>query len=309
MHRVEISVAGPSNRLTDRPASRALAIELELTRQSIEPLEDCPPAVAELGSPDDGRDGELTLADERLRVDHEPRLARRREDVVRMEVLVHEDLLALCRSQLLEHRDRRVDQRFLDRPPGVLPLGADRAHPPGGLVLKRREWRPCGLPQPRQELDQNLERPLSQVSSRPAALEQERVALVVASQQLHGAVSLPDVERVRLVIALAMRPLDLQDHVPGGHDVRYEPAFERLLELELPLRRALLDQPREALLPVSVYAGVGQRYASGRRWDSDGSRRRTSSSHARSSSAEITVSSSGACATTVPHGSTISERP
>ena len=58
-----------------------------------------------------------------------------------------------------------------------------------------------------------------------------------------------------------------------------------------------------------AHAGAGQRYASGRRCESDGSRRRTSSSQARSSSAEITVSSSGACASTVPHGSTISERP
>ena len=57
------------------------------------------------------------------------------------------------------------------------------------------------------------------------------------------------------------------------------------------------------------HAGAGQRYASGRRWDRDGRRRRTSSSQARSSSAEITVSSSGAWASTVPHGSTISERP
>ena len=143
----------------------------------------------------------------------------------------------------------------------------------------------------------------------PAALEQQRMALVVASQQPHGSVALPVLERIRLVLALAMRPLDLEDDVAGRDDVRDEAAGERLLELEVPLRRALLDQLGEALLPGRVYAGVGQRYASGRRWERDGSRRRTSSSQARSSSAEITVSSSGACASTVPHGSTISERP
>ena len=135
------------------------------------------------------------------------------------------------------------------------------------------------------------------------------MALVVAGQQTHGSVTLPAFERVRLVLALAMRPLNLEDDVPGGDDVRDEAAGVRPLEPEAPLRRALLDQLGEAFRPGFVYARVGQRYASGRRWERDGSRRRTSSSHARSSSAEITVSSSGACAITVPHGSTISERP
>ena len=133
--------------------------------------------------------------------------------------------------------------------------------------------------------------------------------LIIAGQQPDGAPALPELERVRLLIALAVRPLDLQDDVAGRDDVRDEATLERLLELEVPLRSALLDDPRESLLPSRSYAGAGQRYASGRRWERDGSRRRTSSSQARSSSAEITVSSSGACASTVPHGSTISERP
>ena len=120
------------------------------------------------------------------------------------------------------------------------------------------------------------------------------MAFIVPGEQPDGAVALPELERIGLVIAFAMRPLDLQDDVAGRNDVRDEPAFERRLELEVPLRGALLDQAWEALLPGRVYAGVGQRYASGRRWDSDGNRRRTSSSQARSSSAEITVSSSGA---------------
>jgi len=129
------------------------------------------------------------------------------------------------------------------------------------------------------------------------------MALVVAGQQTHRSVALPVLERIRLVLALAMRPLNLED------DVRDEAPGVRSLEREVPLLRALLDQLREAFLPGLVYARVGQRYASGRRWERDGNRRRTSSSQARSSSAEITVSSSGACASTVPHGSTISERP
>ena len=135
------------------------------------------------------------------------------------------------------------------------------------------------------------------------------MALIVAGQQPHRSVALPVLERIRLVLALAMRPLNLEDDVPGWDDVRDEAPGVRSLEREAPLLRALLDQLGEPFLPGLVYARVGQWYASGRRWERDGSRRRTSSSHARSSSAEITVSSSGACASTVPHGSTISERP
>jgi len=56
-------------------------------------------------------------------------------------------------------------------------------------------------------------------------------------------------EGLRLVIALVMGPPDLQDDVPGGDDVRREPAGERLLDLESPLPSALLDEPREMRLP------------------------------------------------------------
>ncbi len=78
------------------------------------------------------------------------------------------------------------------------------------------------------------------------------MALVVARQQPNRAVALPELERVRLVLALAMRPLDLENDVAGRHDVRDEPALERLLELELPLRRAFGDERGEALLPGRV---------------------------------------------------------
>jgi hypothetical protein len=54
---------------------------------------------------------------------------------------------------------------------------------------------------------------------------------------------------------------------------------------------------------------AGHLYASGLRLASEGKFRRTSSSRARSSSAVITHSSSGACESTIPHGSAISERP
>ena len=78
------------------------------------------------------------------------------------------------------------------------------------------------------------------------------MSLVVASQQPNGAAALPELERVRLVLALAMRPLDLEDDVARRHDVGGEPARERLLELQLPLRRAVGDERWEALLPGRV---------------------------------------------------------
>jgi hypothetical protein len=123
----------------------------------------------------------------------------------------------------------------------------------------------------------------------------------VVREEPDRAVSLPELERGRLVLALAVRLLDLQDGVlpvlrrGRANDDRRDPALERLAEGEAP---ALCDQ-----------ASVGQRYASAWRFFSDGSFSRTSRRRARESSAEMTVSSSGACASTVPHGSTISERP
>ena len=78
------------------------------------------------------------------------------------------------------------------------------------------------------------------------------MALVVASQEPNGAVALPELERVRLVLALVMRPLDLQNDVAGRHDMRGKPARERLLELQLPLRRAFGDERGEALPPGRV---------------------------------------------------------
>ena len=85
------------------------------------------------------------------------------------------------------------------------------------------------------------------------------MAFVVAGENAHSAVAVPELERVRLVLTLAMWPLDLEDDVAGGHDVRDEPAVERRLELEVPFRGALLDELWEPLLPGRIYAGVGQR--------------------------------------------------
>jgi hypothetical protein len=78
------------------------------------------------------------------------------------------------------------------------------------------------------------------------------VAFVVACKQADGTISLPVLERVRLLLALAMRPLDLEDRVAGRDDLRGEAAGKRLFELEIPLLGTLIDEPREALLPGVV---------------------------------------------------------
>jgi len=78
------------------------------------------------------------------------------------------------------------------------------------------------------------------------------VAFVVTRQQTHGAVAIPELERIRLVLALAMRPLDLENRVPGRDDERDVPVRERFLQLKVPLGRALLDERRETGLPGSV---------------------------------------------------------
>jgi hypothetical protein len=78
------------------------------------------------------------------------------------------------------------------------------------------------------------------------------MALVVARKKVHGSLACPELEGIGLVLALVMRPLDLEHGVARRNHVRDELACERLLELEIPLLRALLDEPWDALLPVSV---------------------------------------------------------
>lgn len=212
--------------------------------------------MAQLERADDRRETELTLARQRLRIDDKPRLALGGEDVVCMQILVDQHLLTLGRRQLLERGDGRVDELLLERPPGLRPVVSDVARPPACLFGERPKGRLHGLPETWQEPDQHGERririELAQVRPRPAALQQEGVALLVVSEQAHCSVAVPELERCGLVLALPVRPLDLQHGVAGGEDNRDVAAGERLLQLEPPLLRALLDEPREPLLPGVV---------------------------------------------------------
>ena len=69
--------------MRDAPAAGALAVEAEI-REDVEPAGD------RVGVPEQPARLELALADERLRIDDEPRLARRAEDVPAVEILVDE---------------------------------------------------------------------------------------------------------------------------------------------------------------------------------------------------------------------------
>src|SRR6476659_7684216 len=258
--------------------------------------------MAQLARAYDRRDAELALADKRLRVDRQPRLALRGEDVVAVQVLMQQHLLSLRVRQLLQRLERRIQQPPLERPGEALPGLLERIRPPRRLGRERPERRTRGLPQTRQQLHEHVQRGLpadrGERRSRNAALQQQRVLLGLGVEQPDRAVAVPELERGRFVLALTVRVLHLQHallSVTGRHgndQLRRGAANERLAEDKPPARDQTL---------------AGQRYASAWRFFRDGSFSRTERRSARSSSAVITVSSSGACASSIPHGSTISD--
>src|SRR4029077_20900742 len=67
---------------------RPLPIEAQRADRPAQPLDDAFPAVAELISPDNGSYAEFALADQRLWVDNEPRLAGGSQYIVIMKVLI-----------------------------------------------------------------------------------------------------------------------------------------------------------------------------------------------------------------------------
>ena len=170
-----------------------------------------------------------------------------------------------------------------------------------------------------QQLDQDVERclaaVLSESRSRFATLEQHRGARIVAGEQPHRAVPTEELERVCFLLGLAVRIDHLENgwcsvRQTGADCVARGSSLVGLTELELPLLDAFGNEFRDALEPDAVrQTRVGHRYAFGCRFASDGNLARMFCRCARSSSAVITVSSSGACATTTPHGSAISDRP
>src|SRR5207247_5285188 len=99
---------------------------------------------------DDGRDRELALADQRLWIDGEPRLASGCEHVVPVQVLVEQHLLTLRRRKRGQRVDGRVNEPALDRPIRALPLLRQVAAPPGSLVFEGMKRFARLDPEPRQ---------------------------------------------------------------------------------------------------------------------------------------------------------------
>jgi len=74
----------------------------------------------------------------------------------------------------------------------------------------------------------------------------------IVCEKSHGSIPVPQLQRRRLVLALAMRPLNLENRVPRRDDERDIPVRERFLQLQAPLGRALLDERRKTGLPGLV---------------------------------------------------------
>src|SRR3954452_10609283 len=112
----------PRERVHDRPAAHPLAVEIERLRELVEPAAHVPhrvrlarelgPAIAQQRG-----DVERAVADERLGVDGEPRLAFGAQDVAAVEVLVQHDRRGAFRrgDQLADPPDGPVEQRAVER--------------------------------------------------------------------------------------------------------------------------------------------------------------------------------------------------
>ncbi len=82
----------PLQGLHHRPAAGALSIKPKTLGEAIKSVNDGVVAEAEFAAPDDGSNREGKLAGERFRVNHQPRLTLRAQDVAGVEVLVYEHL-------------------------------------------------------------------------------------------------------------------------------------------------------------------------------------------------------------------------
>jgi hypothetical protein len=78
------------------------------------------------------------------------------------------------------------------------------------------------------------------------------MAIRIVREETNGAVAVPELQRGCLVLTLTVWPLDLEHAIAGRDDMRDVGVRERILESKVPLRRTLLDESRETLLPVSI---------------------------------------------------------
>ena len=175
------------------------------------------------------------VADHRLRVDGEPRLALGGQHVGRVEVAVQQDLVRgrrAGRSRIVVERpaDQARDRGRRRR------RGAPRARRPTASSMSVRVGQPVGRRRaraaarrwPRRTARPRAGPPSSiEAVARPAALDQQRAPLGVVVEQAHGAVAVPTrAAPTRLGRRLGVRELELE-HAPRARRRGAAPAPPR----------------------------------------------------------------------------------
>jgi hypothetical protein len=141
-----VVLPGPGEGLCERPTAGSLAVEAELRRQSVEAVSDILFGTAQLISANQGRQSELTLAQERLWIDGEPRLSFGPKNVVGVKVLIDEHGFALRWYELAQRFKSGFKQLLLKGSPSSFPLLGEVGRPPLGFGRERTKGRTSGYP-------------------------------------------------------------------------------------------------------------------------------------------------------------------
>jgi hypothetical protein len=200
-----VLIPPPGERVSNSPGPSSLAIEAKFL-EKVEP----PPHRSSWGRAPGGVAQEtnavqLALANERLRVDQQPRFPLGAQDVPTMQVLVHEK----CRVPIdtTKHIDREIDQSPLERPSTKLVQPWNILDPPLRLLRQQPERMRLGQRsrQPRKQVGHDgmlINSRIPQCCARPAAFDHERAARVVPSENANRSFPAPAVERLDLMISL-----------------------------------------------------------------------------------------------------------
>ena len=306
MRQPDVAVEGPGDRLGDRPAARPLAVEAELGGQAVEAVEHVAFRVAELDA--SARSARSrTRARRRAASGRSPATARAaprgRCRRAGPDAAAPADPVSAAAPAAPRARRRAGAARTAGRT-APRSLRSESAHQAASAasVPKRRARR---LPEPRQQLDEDVQRrlPAHRRERRPGTQRSSSSACSSGSESSSRTAPSPSQS------SSAAASCSLSRCGCCTFSTACSPSARRHAARRAPTRKPPENGLAEGQAPARDQTLAGQRYASAWRFFSEGSFSRTERSSARSSSAVITVSSSGACASTIPHGSTISERP
>jgi hypothetical protein len=113
--------------------------------------------VAEFASSNQSSNTEVPFPRKWFWVDYEPRLPSSAKDIACMEVLMKEHLFTLGPRQIFERFHSRAQQSFFERFSGPLPVLWELVCPMTRFLAEGRERRTCGLPQPRKEVNRDIQ--------------------------------------------------------------------------------------------------------------------------------------------------------